>query len=70
MSFVSSLALRTRLGTILPLIFITSPTNWEGTFIASNKDITSGCKPNSISTDLTYLAIQMFQGLRLQNAHK
>lgn len=56
---IPSFALRTRLVPIFSLVFITRPTNREGTLIASDKDVTRSCKSNSIATNLTYLAIQM-----------
>lgn len=68
-SLVPSLTLRAGLISIFPLIFITSAANWEGTFIASNKDITIGSHSNSISTNLTYLTIQILQWLWLHHKH-
>ena len=68
-SLISGLALRTGLISIIPLVLITSPANWEGALVASNKDITAGCEANSISTYLTYLAIQLL-GLGLHHPQK
>nr|GMC51343.1 hypothetical protein Iba_chr01cCG5370 [Ipomoea batatas] len=62
---VSGLALGACLVPIFTLILITRPTNRKGTLITRNKYITISSHPNSITTDLTYLTIQILQGLRL-----
>lgn len=66
--FVASLTLRTTLITVFPLILVTGTAYWECTLITSDKDITIGRKSNRITTNLTYLAIQVLQGLGLHNA--
>lgn len=65
-SLISALALRTTLISISSLILITRTANGEGTFIASNKNITVGCNAHSISTNLAYLSIHMRHGLGLR----
>nr|GMD42816.1 hypothetical protein Iba_chr10bCG12960 [Ipomoea batatas] len=65
LSLVSSFALGTCLISIFALILITSPANRKGTLITRNKCITTSSHPNSITTNLTYLTIQILKGFWL-----
>ncbi len=65
MAFVSGLALRARLVSIIPFIVITGAADWECTFIASHKELAFSRQPNIIPTDLTNVALHMIQRLWL-----
>ncbi len=65
MTFVSGLALRARLVSIIPFIVITGAADWECTFIASHKELAFSRQPNIIPTDLTNMALHMIQRLWL-----
>lgn len=69
MSLVSGFALRARLISILPLIFIARPANRECTDIASNKWLKVSSRAHVIPTDLTDLAANSLQGLSLATEH-
>ena len=66
MSPVSGLALRARLISILPLIFVARSTNRECTDIASNEWFTIHCRANTITTDLAGMTTQVLQGFPLR----
>lgn len=62
---VPGLALRARLISILPFIFIARPADRESTNIASNERIAIHIVPNIITTDLADFATQCFHWLCL-----
>jgi hypothetical protein len=64
-TFVSGLALRARLVSIIPFIVITGAADWECTFIASHKELAFSRQPNIIPADLTNVALHMIQRLWL-----
>lgn len=66
MSLVFGFALRARLISILPLIFVAWSTNRECTDIASNKGFAINRHSNIITTDLAGMTTQILQGLTLK----
>ena len=66
MSPVSGFALKARLISILPLIFIARSTNRECTDIASNEWFAIYCRANIITTDLAGMTIKVLQGFPLR----
>jgi hypothetical protein len=66
-TFVSGLALRAWLVSIIALVIIAGAADRECTFIASYKELTLGGQANIIPTDLTNVAIDMLQRFWLQH---
>jgi len=67
---VSGLALRARLISILPLVFIAGPTDRKCTDIASNEGFPIKSFADIFTTYLADLAPQTFQGLSLGKSDK
>lgn len=67
MTFVSGLALRAWLVSIVALVIIAGAADRECTFIASYKELALGGQANIIPTDLTNVAIDMLQRFWLQH---
>lgn len=63
MTFVSCVALRAGLISILTLVLITRPANRERTFVACNEEVTICCLSHVIPTDLTCLTAWRLQWL-------